>query len=251
MKLLNKNVLITGASRGIGRAIALLFASEGANIAVHCHVRDKEENDLMDEIRKKYQRKTACFEADVSKVAELKKMVESVKKTFGSIDILVNNAGLYPENPFFESTEEIWDKIMGINLKGTYFCSQFVSKIMLKQKSGNIINMASVAGLYPRKGSFEYAISKAGIIHFSKSLALILAPHIRVNVIAPSYTWTSFMSFMKNPKLVKKKMKLIPLRRFNDPEDVAYAALFLASDDSKNITGQVLVLDGGRGANIQ
>lgn len=250
MELKNKVALITGASRGIGRAIALLFAKEGSDIALHCHVHDKEENDLMDEIKKKYKRKVIIFEADMTKVTEIKKMVNEVQKTFGKIDILVNNSGHYPENSFWQSTEAIWDNIMNTNLKSTYFCSQFVAKIMLKQKSGNIINMASVAGIYPRKSSFEYAISKAGMIHFSKSLALIVAPHIRVNVVAPSYTWTDFMSFMKKPKIVKQKMKLIPLKQFNESEDVAEATLFLASEKSKNITGQVLILDGGRGANV-
>ncbi|KKP40213.1 MAG: 3-oxoacyl-(acyl-carrier-protein) reductase, 3-oxoacyl-[acyl-carrier protein] reductase [Candidatus Peregrinibacteria bacterium GW2011_GWF2_33_10] len=250
MKLLNKIVLITGASRGIGRAIALLFAKEGANIAIHCHIHDKEEDNLAMEIKKTYKRKVAIFEADMTKVSDIKKLVENVKKTFGTIDILINNSGHYPENSFWQSTEKIWNNIMDTNLKSAYFCSQFVAKIMLKQKNGNIINMASIAGVYPRKSNLEYAISKAGMIHFSKSLALILAPHIRVNALAPSYTWTSFMSFMKDPKKVKEKMKLIPLHKFNDPEDVAKTALFLASDDSKNITGQVIVLDGGRGANI-
>ena len=250
MKLKQKVVLITGGSRGIGQAITRLFAGEGAQIALHCHVHDNEEDKLMAEIRKKHETRVECFEADVTKVQEIKKMVTSVQKKFGRIDILINNAGFYPEYGFFESTEESWEKVMNTNLRSTYFCSQFVAKIMLKQKSGNIINMASIAGVFPRKSSFEYAISKAGMIHFSKSLALILAPHIRVNAIAPSYTWSSFMSFMKDPKKVKEKMKLIPLGRFNDPEDVAQAALFLASEDSRNITGQVIVIDGGRGANV-
>jgi len=250
MKLQDKIVLITGGSRGIGRAIIRLFASEGANIALHCHIYDQEEDDLTNEIRKKYGRKIECFEADVTKVPEIKKMVAAVKKKFGRIDILVNNAGFYPENSFFESTEKIWEKVMNTNLRSTYFCSQFVSKIMLVQKEGNIINIASVAGVYPRNSHFEYAISKAGIIHFSKSLALILTPNIRVNAIAPSYTWSDFMSFMKDPKKVKEKMKLIPMKRFNDPEDVATAALFLATEDSRNITGQVIVIDGGRGPGV-
>ncbi|HLG25463.1 MAG TPA: SDR family oxidoreductase [Candidatus Gracilibacteria bacterium] len=250
MKLLNKVVLITGASRGIGAAIATLFAGEGADVALHCRVHDKEEDDQMLKLRQKHGRKVACFEADMTNVREIKRMVDRVKKTFGTIDILVNNAGFYPENSFFESTEKTWSRVMDTNLRSAYFCSQFVSKIMLKQKGGNIINMASVAGVYPRKSSFEYAISKAGMIHFSKSLALILAPHIRVNAIAPSYTWSNFMSFMKNTKKVKEKMKLIPLKGFNEPEDVAKAALFLATEDSRNITGQVIIIDGGRGAGV-
>ncbi len=250
MKLQDKVVLITGGSEGIGRAMIRLFASEGADIALHCHVHGKEENDLMKEIHEKYGRKIECFKADVSKIAEIKKMVAAVQRKFGRIDVLINNAGIYVKSSFSESTEKIWNKVMDTNLRSTYFCSQFVSKIMLKQKEGNIINIASVAGIYARKSSFEYAISKAGIIHFSKSLALILAPHIRVNAIAPGYTWSNLMPFMKDPKKVKEKMKLIPLKRFNDPEDVANTALFLATEDSRNITGQVIVIDGGRGANV-
>lgn len=250
MKLQNKNILITGASRGIGRAISLLFAQEGANIAVHCRLHDKEEDDLVKEIQQKHKSKALCIEADVTKLPDIKKMVTRVQKTFGSIDVLVNNVGLYPELSYFDEKEKDWDKVMNTNLRSTYFCSQYVAKLMLKQKSGNIINMASIAGVHPRKDKFLYAITKAAMIHFSKSLALTLAPHVRVNAIAPSYTRTSFMSFMNDPKIVKKKMRLIPLGRFNEPEDVARAALFLASEDSKNITGQVLVIDGGRGANI-
>ncbi len=250
MKLKNKVVLVTGGSRGIGRAIALLFASEGAKIALHCKVHDREEDGLMREIRRKHHATTECFAADVSDIKAISTMVSDVKKRFGRIDILVNNAGIYPENSFFDSTEKTWDNVMDINLKSAYFCSQLVAKIMLKQRSGNIINVASVAGLYPRAASLEYAISKAGMIHFSKSLALTLAPHVRVNAIAPSYTWSGFMPFMKDKKKVKEKLKLIPLGRFNDPEDVANAALFLASEDSRNMTGQVLVIDGGRGAGV-
>jgi 3-oxoacyl-[acyl-carrier protein] reductase len=250
MKLKDKVVLVTGGSRGIGRSIALLFASEGAKIAIHCKVHDKEEDELMREIRRKHGVATECFAADVGSVAAIRKMVAAAQKKFGRIDILVNNAGIYPENSFFESTEDIWNNVMDINLKSAYFCSQLVAKIMLKQRSGNIINIASVAGLYPRAASLEYAISKAGMIHFSKSLALTLAPHVRVNAIAPSYTWSGFMPFMKDKKKVKEKLKLIPLGRFNEPEDVANAALFLASDDSRNMTGQVMVIDGGRGAGV-
>ena len=250
MKLKNKNILITGASRGIGMAIALLFAKEGANIAIHCRRHDKEEDDLVKEIQKKYGCKVACFEADLTNLSEIKKMVSQTKKVFGSIDILVNNAGYYPETPFLDETQKDWDKVINTNLRSAYFCSQYVAKIMLKQNSGNIINMVSVAGVYPRKNKFLYAVSKAGLIHFSKSLALTLAPHIRVNAIAPSYTWTKLMTFMNDPKIVKKKKKIIPLGKFNQPEDVANAALFFACEDSKKITGQVLVIDGGRGGNI-
>jgi 3-oxoacyl-[acyl-carrier protein] reductase len=251
MKLKGKVVLITGASRSIGRATAEMFAREGAHLALHCHVWDKEEDDLLKYLRKSYGIKAEFFEADFSRMNQVKKLVQSVYKKFGQVDILVNNAGVYPENDFFQTTEKIWDYAMSVNLKAGYFVSQAVSQKMLEQKiKGNIINIASVAGLYPRKSSFEYALSKAAVIHFSKSLSLLLAPKIRVNAIAPSYTWSGFMSFMKKPDEVKKRMKMIPLHRFNMPEDVANAVLFLATEQSRNMTGQVLVIDGGRGASV-
>jgi 3-oxoacyl-[acyl-carrier protein] reductase len=121
---------------------------------------------------------------------------------------------------------------------------------MLKQKDAQIINISSVAGIYPRKSNFEYALTKASIIHFTKCLALLLSPKVRVNCIAPSYTWSNFMSFMKDRKKVAEKMKLVPFGRFNDPEDIAEAALYLASPGARNVTGQVLIIDGGRGSAI-
>lgn len=249
MKLKNKIALITGASRGIGKAIALSFAQHGADIALHCLVKTEEEETLVKEIQK-YGRKVVCFEADISKISEVKDMVHAVKNEFTGIHILVNNAGIYKENSFFDSTEDSFDKIMDTNLKGAYFCSQFVAQIMLEQQDGNIINIASVAGLHPRKSSLEYGISKAGLVHLTKSLALVLAPHIRVNALAPSYTKTTLMAFMNDTKLIEEKIKMIPLGRLNEPEDIAKAALFLASEDSINITGEIMVIDGGRGANI-
>ncbi len=251
MKYKGKVVFITGASRAIGRATAERFAKEGAFLALHCHVWDKEENDLLKSLRKDYGVKAEFFEADFSKMSEMKKLVQAVYKKFGRVDVLVNNAGVYPENGFFESTEKNWDHAMSVDLKSVYFISQMVSKKMLEQKiKGNIVNIASVAGLYPRKSSFEYALAKAAVIHFSKSLALLLAPKIRVNAIAPSYTWSGFMSFMKNPAEVKRRISSIPLHRFNMPQDIANAVYFLVSPEARNITGQVTVIDGGRGANV-
>jgi len=251
MKYKGKVVFITGASRAIGRATAELFARQGANLALHCHVWDKEEDDLLKYLRREYGVKAEFFEAEFAKLKEVQKLVRDVYKKFGRVDVLVNNAGTYPEDGFFESTEKIWDRAMSVNLKAPYFISQLVGKKMLEQKiRGNIINIASVAGVYPRKNSFEYALAKAAIVHFSKSLALLLAPKIRVNAVAPSYTWSGFMSFMKNKAEVAKRMKMIPFKRFNDPQDIANAVYFLASAEARNITGQVLVIDGGRGAAV-
>jgi len=249
MKLTNQNVLITGAAHGIGRAIALLFAKEGANIVIHCHHLDKDAKSLQKAVQK-LGRKALVIEADLQKYSEIKRMIVEAIKSFKQIDILVNNAGKYPENGFFESTEENFDLIMNTNLKSQYFCSQLLAKKMLKQKASQIVNISSVAGIYPRKSSFEYALSKAAIIHFTKCLSLLLAPKVRVNCIAPSYTWSNFMSFMKDPQKVKEKMKLVPTGQFNTPEEIAEAALYLASSCARNITGQVLIIDGGRGSTV-
>lgn len=239
--------MITGATRGIGRAIAESYAAEGANLALHCHVWDAEEDKLLKELRRKYAVKIDFFEAEFARLEEVRKMYQAVEKKFGSVDILVNNAATYLDGEFFKSTEKHWDYILDVNLKSIYFLSQMVVKKMLKGRGGNILNITSVAGVYPRKASLEYSISKAGLIHLTKSLALLLAPRIRVNAIAPSYTWSGLMPFMKNPLKVRKRVKMIPMKRFNDPEDIARMALFLVSEDARNITGQVMIVDGGRG----
>lgn len=250
MKLKGKTALITGASRGIGRTIAESYAAEGANLALHCHVWDAEEDKLLKELRKKFDVKIEFFEAEFAKLDQVKKLYQAVHKKFGSIDILVNNAATYLDGDFFSSSEKNWDYILDVNLKSIYFLSQMVAKKMLTGRGGSILNITSVAGLYPRKASLEYSLSKAGLVHLTKSLALILAPKIRVNAIAPSYTWSGFMPFMKKQQEVKKRMKMIPLKRFNDPEDIAKMALFLVSGDARNVTGQIMVIDGGRGSAV-
>jgi 3-oxoacyl-[acyl-carrier protein] reductase len=244
-------VFITGASRAIGRATAELFARDGYDLALHCHVLDREEHELLKLLKEKYGVKAEFFAADFSNMKQVKKLLAGVYKKFGRVDVLVNNAGSYPEHDFFQSSEKAWDYLMSVNLKAHYFISQHVSAKMLENKiRGNIINIASVAGLYPRKTNLEYALAKAALIHFSKSLAILLAPQIRVNAIAPSYTWSGFMSMMKKSGEVKKRMKIIPLKRFNMPEDIAEAVSFLSSEKARNVTGQVLVIDGGRGAAV-
>ena len=247
-KLAGKVAFITGATRGIGHAIAELFAEQGADLALHCHVLDREEKVFLTKLKKKYGVKAVFYEAELPDMENIKNMVACVQKDFKKIDILVNNAGIYPETKFFSTTEKSWDQVIDVNLKSNFFITQLITGKMLKTGGGNVVNIASVAGVYPRTTSLEYAVSKAGMIHLSKSLSQVLAPKIRVNVVAPSYTWTGFMSFMKNKQDVKRRLKGIPLKAFNAPEDVAEAALFLASDASRYITGEVIVIDGGRGA---
>ena len=249
-QLSGKVAFITGATRGIGQAIAEMFAAEGADLALHCHLLDREEKLFLAKLQKKHGVRAKFYEADLLDMKALKTMVAGVQKDFKKIDILVNNAGIYPETKFFSTTEKSWDEVLGVNLKGNFFVTQLVTKAMLKSGGGNVVNIASVAGVYPRTTSLEYAVSKAGMIHLSKSLAQVLAPKIRVNVVAPSYTWTGFMSFMKNKQEVKRRLKGVPFKAFNTPEDVAQAALFFVTDASRYVTGEVLVIDGGRRAAV-
>jgi len=184
--------------------------------------------------------------ADLESISELE---NNLGKTSTPIDVLVNCAGVYDEHEFLDSTPEIWDHVIGTNLRGTYFMTQVIARQMVSAGHGAIVNVASVAGIYPRKNHLEYDISKAGIIHMTKCLAQTLAP-IRVNAVAPSYTWSKFMDFMEDKEKVAQKIAQIPLGRFNDPEDVAESIFFLASSKARNITGEVLILDGGRGARL-
>jgi len=245
MKLKNKVALITGASRGIGRSIALEFANEDAIVIVNYNKSEKEAEELISIINKNG-KKASVIKADISIISDITRMKEEIIKKYGKIDILVNNAGIYQKNNFFDSTEHSWDLTMNINLKGPYFCSQIIGKEMLSQKSGCIINISSNSGIMPRKNKgIEYGVSKAGLIYLTQSLALTLAPDVRVNCIAPGYTETEMSSLYKNSKLRAEIEKNIPLNRINMPEDVAKAALFLASEDSRNITGQIIIIDGG------
>ena len=242
------NILITGATSGIGLATALAFAKEGHHILLSYLREGQEYQEACD----KLVQSTGGFTPlqidlhDLESIAAAKVFLETNNI---NVDVLVNNGGVYDEHEFLESTPEIWDKVMNTNLRGTYFLTQAIADLMVKRGSGAIVNVASVAGVYPRRNHLEYAISKAGIIHMTKCLAQTLAP-IRINAVAPSYTWSKFMNFMEDKEKVAQKMQEIPLGRFNTPEDVAESILFLASDKAKNITGEVLVMDGGRGGRI-
>ena len=248
MKLKDKVAIITGASRGIGRAIALLFAEEGAKVVVnYLHSKEKAE-EVLSKI-KEIGGEAILIQGDVSKEEDRRKMVEETIKQFERIDILVNNAGVYFRNTLEESNEEIWEKTINNDLKAPFMLSKLVSEIMLKQKSGKIINIASIAGIKPRGKSIEYQIAKAGVIKMTKALALALAPYINVNCISPGHTMTDMTGYDKDPEKKKRTESNIPLGRIGQPEDIAKAALFLASSDSDYITGANLVVDGGRSLN--
>ncbi len=174
-------------------------------------------------------------------------MIDRVTDTYERIDILINNAGIISRNSFFESNEASWNNTMNTNLKSAYFCSQIAAAEMLKQKKGVIINIESNSGILPRKDvGIEYGISKAGLTWLTKSLALTLAPYIRVNGIAPGWTETDMNARFYNDNKARTDIeKIIPLGRINKPEDIAKTVLFLASDDSENITGETIIIDGG------
>lgn len=245
----NKKVLITGGTSGIGKAIAEKFLAEGATVIITSHhATEEKKQDLMKELQM-ISSSISILPVNISSVASIKQLFHEVKKQFTTIDILINCAGAYTKNTFLETTEEIWDTILDVDLKGTFFCTRFAVDIMEKTSENSIINIASIAGCYPRKTHVEYAVAKAGVIHLSKCLAQTLSP-IRVNCLAPSYTKTDFMPEMQDTKWVEEKKQMIPLGDFNTPDDVADAVLFFASEKARMITGEVLIIDGGRGAQI-
>ena len=246
MKLKGKVALITGASRGIGKAIALEFAREGALIAVNYNKSMDKALELVDRINAEAIGFAFPIEADITDLVSAHDMIAKIFDAY-ALDILVNNAGINYRNNFLESNEEIWNSVMDTNLKAAFFCSRFAVEYMISQGSGNIINIASVSGIRPRyKNGIEYGISKAAVIHMTKSLAVALAPYnIRVNAIAPGYTETEMARFHNKPEVKAMIEEKIPLGNVNQPEDIAKAALFLASDDSRNIIGEIMIIDGG------
>jgi 3-oxoacyl-[acyl-carrier protein] reductase len=245
MKLLEgKTALITGANRGIGRAIALTFAQEGANIAFTDLAYDDNSKSLEEECQK-VGVKGKMFSSDASKYDQTEEVVKKIVEEFKTIDILVNNAGITKDTLLMRMTPEQWDAVINVNLKSVFNFTKAVQMIMLKQKAGSIINISSVVGVAGNAGQANYAASKAGIIGFTKSMAKELGSrNIRCNALAPGFIITEMTN--KLPDDVKENwIKTIPLKKGGTPEDVAKAALFLASDLSSYITGQVINVCGG------
>lgn len=245
MKLLEgKTALITGASRGIGKNIALRFASEGAAIAITNIFDDKEFKSTIDEIEY-LGVKVKGYVFNVSSFEDSQKIVGEVLKDFTRIDILVNNAGITKDNLLMRMTEKQWDAVISVNLKSVFNLTKAVIQPMLKQKSGTIINMSSVVGVSGNAGQSNYSASKAGIIGFTKSIAKELGSrNIRCNAIAPGFIITEMTD--KLPEDVKNEwMNKIPLRRVGTPEDVANTALYLACDLSSFVSGQTIHVCGG------
>ena len=245
MELLKgKTAIITGASRGIGKGIALAFAQNGANIAFTYLSSDEKAKALEAELSK-YEIKAKGFKSDASNFEAAQTLADDVMSTFGSIDVLVNNAGITKDNLLMRMSEEDFDKVMEVNLKSIFNLTKAVLRPMLKQRSGSIINMSSVVGVKGNAGQANYSASKAGIIGFSKSTAIELGSrNIRCNVIAPGFIQTE-MTEKLDENVVKGWTDNIPLKRGGNPEDIANATLFLASDMSSYISGQVLNVCGG------
>jgi NAD(P)-dependent dehydrogenase (short-subunit alcohol dehydrogenase family) len=247
-RLKDKVAIVTGGRRGIGRAIALSLAGAGANLVIADIVADDGKLDGVAAEIRKMGRDSLAVRVDISKKSDVEDMVRLAVKKFGRIDILVNCAGVWiPGQTLVECPEENWDKVIDTNLKGTWFCCQAVGRVMAGQESGNIINLSSQVGLNPGTGAGAYSISKAGIIMLTRQLALELAEkNIRVNAIAPGIVKTDFNRNVWQDAATARQVALgVPLGRLAEPEDIARAALFLASDDSGYITGVVLPVDGG------
>lgn len=243
-KLEGKVALITGSSRGIGKATALLFAQRGAYIVINYISSKKLAVDLEKEIEAMGS-KAISIKCDVSREEEVKNMVDEAIKVFGKIDILVNNAGVAIDSPLFERTVNQWNQTLNTNLLGVYLCSKYASKYMLLNKEGKIINISSTSAIYSYSPDIiDYDASKAGVIALTKNFAKALAPKIQVNAIAPGWVDTDINKDL--PKdFVKHETQSIYLKRFAQPEEIAKAILFLASNDASFITGSVLVVDGG------
>ncbi|MDI6812406.1 MAG: 3-oxoacyl-[acyl-carrier-protein] reductase [Desulfitobacteriaceae bacterium] len=244
MILTEKVALVTGAARGLGRAIALELATAGAKVVVNYAGSEGKAAEVVEKIRAAGGEAFAV-QADVSQAMDVERLVKAALEGFGHIDILVNNAGIARDNLLLRMKEGDWDAVLDTNLKGVYLCTKAVSKGMLKQRFGVIVNISSIVGISGNAGQANYAAAKAGVIGFTKSMAKELAPRgIRVNAVAPGYIATDMTDIL--PEEVRNEMiSHIPLGRVGKPEDVANAVLFLASPSAGFMTGQTLVVDGG------
>jgi dehydrogenase/reductase SDR family protein 4 len=247
-QLESKVALVTGGRRGIGRAIALALAGAGADVAIADMVTEDSRLDNVAKEIEKLGRSSLAIRVDISRAVEVEAMVKAAIDRFARIDILVNCAGVWLPGPtLVDCPEEQWDRVIDINLKGTYLCCRSVGRVMLGQGAGSIINLSSQVGLNPGVGAGAYSISKAGIIMMTRQLALELAhAGIRVNALAPGIVKTDFnIDLWRGPENERRLAGGVPLGRLAEPEDVARAALFLASDAAAYITGAVIPVDGG------
>ncbi|MCC0707526.1 elongation factor P 5-aminopentanone reductase [Clostridioides sp. ES-S-0190-01] len=240
----NKTVLVTGGSRGIGRAISKIFAKDGYNVLINFNKSENEAKELYTVLNEKGF-SVKLFKANISNREEVENMIDYCIKEFGGLDVLINNAGISQDKLFTDITDEDWDNMMNINLKGSFYCSQIALKYMISEKKGNIINISSIWGISGASCEVHYSVSKAGIIGMTKALAKEVAPsNIRVNSIAPGVINTDMLSEY-NEDEIDILVEETPLMRLGTPEDIANCAIFLASDKSSFITGQVISPNGG------
>ncbi len=239
-----KAAIVTGASRGIGREIALHLANEGAKVAVN-YSGSKDKADEVVEIIKNAGGEAFAIQADVSNPDSVKNMIDETIATFGSIDILVNNAGITRDNLLMRMKEDEWDDVININLKGVFLCTKGVTRQMMRQRAGKIVNVASIVGVSGNPGQANYVAAKAGVIGLTKTTAKELATrNINVNAVAPGFITTD-MTETLSEDVQKQMLANIPLGKLGSPENVAKTVLFLLSDDAAYITGQTIHVDGG------
>lgn len=244
MRLEGKMALVTGASRGIGREIALELAREGASVAVNYAGSEAKALEVVDEI-KAMGREAFAIQADVSNSESVTDMAKETIERFGKIDILVNNAGITKDNLLMRMKESEWDDVININLKGVFLCTKAVTRQMMKQRSGRIINISSIVGVSGNPGQANYVAAKSGVIGLTKTSAKELSSRgITVNAVAPGFITTD-MTDKLNEDVKTEMLKQIPLARFGEPKDIARTVIFLASEDSAYMTGQTLHVDGG------
>ena len=247
-RLENKVAVVTGGGRGIGRAICLAFAKEGADVILNYASKDQPAQEVV-ELIGKIGRKAVAVKGNVAVKADVERIIQTAIENFERIDILVNNAGVSKPNMLYKMTEEQWNEVIDIHLKGPFLCIQAASKYMMEKKYGKIINVTSAAGLWGTKGQINYSSAKGGIIALTKSAARELGGYgITVNVVQPGYVSTEMMEKVRtDPKLREIYAGRVLLGRFAEPEEVAPTFVFLASDESNYITGQVFCVDGGLG----
>jgi NAD(P)-dependent dehydrogenase (short-subunit alcohol dehydrogenase family) len=241
-----KVVLVTGAQQGIGRAMAVEFASEGADVAINWLDDEDAVQRVAEEVRARGRRAT-LIRADVARIEEVRAMVSATEEGLGPVDVLINNAGVFPRVPFLELSESDWDYVLDVNLKGSCFCAQAVAQAMVSaRRQGSIVNLASGAAFRGSPRGVHYAASKGGIISLTRAMALELAPYrIRVNAIAPGLTDTAQPRYGSSEAEIAETARAIPFGRMAQPQEIARAAVFLASDNAGFVTGHTLHVNGG------